>query len=120
MQSQSSPLAIAVAAGAASLPTLAKLAAIFAKTQPASELAGEGQLPMEVPLGPEFVFHSIFACPVSREQSSPENPPMMLPCGHCICKQSVIRIAKSANRAFKCPYCPKESTLQMCMELHLN
>ena len=75
------------------------------------------ELPVEVPLGKEFVFNSIFACPVSKEQSSAENPPMMLPCGHCLSKQSVLRVAKSITRAFKCPYCPKEATLQQCMEL---
>ena len=108
-----------VSAGAAALPTLLKLASVVAKTQPTSDLAGQGdELPVEVPLGREFVFHSIFACPVSREQSLPDNPPMMLPCGHCICRQSISRIAKSATRAFKCPYCPQEASMQQCMELH--
>ena len=37
--------------------------------QPVAELAGAAeQLPVEIPLGQEFVFHSIFACPVSRDQ----------------------------------------------------
>jgi E3 ubiquitin-protein transferase RMND5 len=51
-------------------------------------------------------------------QSTAENPPMMLPCGHCMCKQSILKIAKSVTRAFKCPYCPVEATLGLCMELH--
>lgn len=29
---------------------------------------GEKQLPVDIPLGREFIFNSIFACPVSREQ----------------------------------------------------
>jgi hypothetical protein len=33
------------------------------------------QLPVETPLDNAFQFHSIFACPVSREQSTAENPP---------------------------------------------
>lgn len=37
--------------------------------QSVADLAGAAeQLPLEVPLGQEFVFHSIFACPVSRDQ----------------------------------------------------
>ena len=37
--------------------------------QPVAELAGAAeQLPVEIPLGREFVFHSIIACPVSRDQ----------------------------------------------------
>ena len=39
------------------------------------------QLPVEVELGREFTFHSVFACPVARDQSTPDNPPMILPCG---------------------------------------
>ena len=39
------------------------------QAQPVAELAGAAeQLPVEIPLGREFVFHSIFACPVSRDQ----------------------------------------------------
>ncbi|KAL4529565.1 hypothetical protein Ndes2526B_g04372 [Nannochloris sp. 'desiccata'] len=117
-QAQDSPLLVTISAGAAALPTLLKLASVVSKTQPAVDLAEQNnELPVEVPLGKEFVFNSIFACPVSREQSSAENPPMMLPCGHCLSKQSVLRVAKSITRAFKCPYCPKEATLQQCMEL---
>ena len=36
----------------------------------------------------EFVFHSIFACPVSKDQSTDTNPPMLLPCGHVLCQVS--------------------------------
>jgi hypothetical protein len=68
----------------------------------------------ELELGREFVFHSVFACPVSREQSSPDNPPMLLPCGHVLAKQSLQKIAKSPMRSFKCPYCPVEATLNGC------
>ena len=118
-QAQDSPLLVTTAAGAAALPTLLKLASVVSKTQPAVDLAEQSnELPVEVPLGQEFVFHSIFACPVSREQSNAENPPMMLPCGHVLSKHSVLRVAKSVTRAFKCPYCPREATLQQCMELH--
>ncbi|PRW51023.1 RMD5-like protein A isoform A [Chlorella sorokiniana] len=116
-QAQDSPLLVTVAAGAAALPTLLKLAAVMGE-QPVAELAGAAeQLPVEIPLGREFVFHSIFACPVSRDQSTHDNPPMLLPCGHCICKASILKIAKAANRTFKCPYCPAECTPKDCQEL---
>ena len=42
---------------------------MYVCVQPVAELAGAAeQLPVEIPLGQEFVFHSIFACPVSRDQ----------------------------------------------------
>lgn len=116
-QAQDSPLLVTAAAGSAALPTLLKLASVVSAA-PVADLAGRDQLPVEIPLGKEFIFHSIFACPVSREQSTPDNPPMMLPCGHCICKHSILKIAKSATRAFKCPYCPVEATISQCRELH--
>ena len=50
------------AAGSVALPTLLKMAAIMA-AQGQDFRTGE-QLPMELELGREFVFHSVFACPV--------------------------------------------------------
>ena len=44
-----------------------------------------------------------------REQSTSDNPPMLLPCNHVLCEQSVLKIAKSRTRVFKCPYCPVEA-----------
>ena len=64
------------------LPTLLKLAGLLKD----HDLASGEQLPVELELGHEFVFRSVFSCPVSREQSSPANPPMLLPCGHVLCK----------------------------------
>lgn len=73
---------------------------------------------MELELGREFVFHSIFACPVSREQSSSDNPPTMLPCGHVLCRLSIMRLAKHSARTFKCPYCPAEASVSSCKQLY--
>ena len=42
---------------------------------------------------------------------------MLLPCGHALCKQSLMKIAKTATRNFKCPYCPLEATVMQCREL---
>jgi len=44
-----------------------------------------------------------------REQASNENPPMLLKCGHVICRNSMARIMKPNNR-FKCPTCPTEQS----------
>ncbi len=114
-QSCESALLVAVAAGSAALPTLLKMAAVL--TAQGQDFRSGEQLPMELELGREFVFHSVFACPVSREQSTPENPPMLLPCGHALAKQSLLKIAKNSGRPFKCPYCPMEATPGVCRHI---
>jgi hypothetical protein len=107
------PLAVAVAAGGAALPALIKLSAVLERQGQSGGLRAAccpgGVLPVEIELGDEFAFSSVFACPVSREPSSAGNPPVLLPCGHALCEQSVTRIARSRSRAFKCPYCPMEA-----------
>jgi len=108
-----SPLAVCVAAGTLALPKLAKLATNLQKMKKQSWTACE-QLPVEIDLGPEFIYRSIFACPVSKEQSTPENPPMLLPCGHVLCRESVLKIAKGTSRNFKCPYCPHDTHPAQC------
>ncbi|KIK93160.1 hypothetical protein PAXRUDRAFT_829243 [Paxillus rubicundulus Ve08.2h10] len=73
-----------------------------------SEWSQSDELPIEIPLPPENRYHSIFACPVSKEQSTEQNPPMMLTCGHVITKGSLLKLSK-VNGSVKCPYCPTES-----------
>ncbi|KVE14712.1 CTLH/CRA C-terminal to LisH motif domain-containing protein [Cynara cardunculus var. scolymus] len=48
------------------------------------EWAAMRQLPVAVVLGSEVQFLPVFVCLVSRDQSSEDNPPMLLPCGHVI------------------------------------
>ncbi|KAK9110805.1 hypothetical protein Sjap_018865 [Stephania japonica] len=115
-QSYESPLGITVAAGVQALPTLLKLANVMAAKK--QEWQAMKQLPVPVDLGKEFQFHSVFVCPVSRDQGSDENPPMLMPCGHVLCKQSIAKLAKSGTRTFKCPYCPAEATMGQCKLLH--
>ncbi|KAJ7968350.1 Protein RMD5 like A [Quillaja saponaria] len=115
-QSYSSPLSVAVAAGVEGLPTLLKLANVMAAKK--QEWQAMKQLPVPVELGKEFQFHSIFVCPVSRDQGSEENPPMLMPCLHVLCKQSIMKLSKSSTRIFKCPYCPAEASVSQCRQLY--
>jgi len=81
-----------------------------------SEWSQADELPIEIPLPPENRYHSIFACPVSKEQSTEMNPPMMMGCGHVVTKDSLHKLSKPGggydpvDRRVKCPYCPAEST----------
>ncbi|KAL6713772.1 hypothetical protein ACLMJK_008264 [Lecanora helva] len=103
--SADSPLYIATTAGAIALPTLLKLQAIMKEKR--TEWTTQHELPVETPLPPAYHFHSIFVCPVSKEQTTDENPPMMMPCGHVISQVSLATMSRGSR--FKCPYCPNES-----------
>ncbi|KAI9341959.1 CTLH/CRA C-terminal to lish motif domain-containing protein [Obelidium mucronatum] len=103
-----SPLHTCVSVGVNALPTIIKMSSIL-KEQSGLEWSTQGELPVEIPLLDRQRFHSIFACPVSKELGTKENPPMMMVCGHVVCKESLLRLGKG-NMAtkFKCPYCPSE------------
>ncbi|KAL1954591.1 hypothetical protein VTO42DRAFT_886 [Malbranchea cinnamomea] len=103
--SADSPLYVAATAGAIALPTLLKLQTIMKEKR--TEWTSQNELPVEIPLPPSYQFHSIFVCPVSKEQTTDENPPMMMPCGHVVAQESLVRLSKGGK--FKCPYCPNES-----------
>ena len=115
-QSYQSPLSVATAAGVEGLPTLLKLANVMAAKR--QEWQAMKQLPVPVELGKEFQFHSVFVCPVSRDQDSEVNPPMLMPCLHVLCKQSIMKLSKSSSRTFKCPYCPTEVSAAQCRQLY--
>lgn len=108
-QSKKPPLLVAVAAGSVALPPLLKLSKVMEQS---SFHGSMSELPVELDLGMnEFIFHSIFSCPVSKEQSTADNPPCLLPCGHLLCLESIQRIVRARTRTFKCPYCPSESKI---------
>src|SRR6266404_6722836 len=49
---------------------------------------------IEIPLPAENRYHSVFACPVSKDQSTEQNPPMMMSCGHVVSKDSLHKLSK--------------------------
>lgn len=119
------PLLVCVNAGCTALPKLMKVVSVLQAEQSGSSGGGAGglwardELPVEVDLGQERLYHSVFACPVSREMATKANPPMRLPCGHAICIESLRKIAATSHvrdpsgqySRFKCTYCPSEQTL---------
>ncbi|KIK31264.1 hypothetical protein PISMIDRAFT_85678 [Pisolithus microcarpus 441] len=82
-----------------------------------SEWSQSDELPIEITLAPENRYHSIFACPVSKEQSTEQNPPMMMVCGHVITKDSLHKLSK-VNGRVKCPYCPTESVQTSALRIY--
>ncbi|KAK8663855.1 hypothetical protein V6N13_083660 [Hibiscus sabdariffa] len=114
-QSYESPLSVTIAAGIQALPPLLKFMTVMSGKK--QEWQSMKQLPVPVELGKEFQFHSIFVCPVSKEQSTEDNPPMLMPCGHVLCKQSINKMSKNSSKSFKCPYCPTDINSTQCREL---
>ncbi|KAL8645526.1 MAG: hypothetical protein Q9226_007259 [Calogaya cf. arnoldii] len=113
--SADSPLYIAATAGAIALPHFSKLEVIMKDKR--TEWTTEHEIPVEVPLPPSYRFHSIFVCPVSKEQTTDQNPPMMMPCGHVVAKESLEKLSKHSR--FKCPYCPSESHPREAMKIFM-
>jgi len=83
-----------------------------------SEWSQTDELPIEIPLSAENRYHSIFACPVSKEQSTDQNPPMMMACGHVIAKESLHKLSKAPGARVKCPYCPTESLMSAALDVY--
>ncbi|KAH9636876.1 hypothetical protein HF086_010657 [Spodoptera exigua] len=113
-----SPLAGAVLAGARVLPALHDIRAKM--THPHVIAAwSDDELPFEVDLGEDGGgYHSVFACPILRQQASEQNPPMRLLCGHVISRDALNKLAMGAK--LKCPYCPMEQSPAEARQIYFS
>lgn len=113
--SAESPLYIAAMAGTLALPQLVKYTT---KTRTrGTEWTTSNELPFETPLPARMMYHSIFVCPVLKGQTTESNPPMMIPCGHVLAKETLHNLVK--NSRFKCPYCPSEGQMKDARQIIL-
>ncbi|XKL59316.1 hypothetical protein PGB90_000332 [Kerria lacca] len=111
-----SPLSICVNAGCTALPALLNIKYVMQLRQVSSIWNGKDELPIEIDLGPNHQYHSVFACPILRQQSSEQNPPMRLVCGHVISRDALNKLGHNIHK-LKCPYCPVEQNASEAVEL---
>lgn len=100
--------------GARAIPLLLKYQMLLKKDQ--QTWFGD-ELPIEVNI-PEHV-HSTFTCPILKVQTTKDNPPMRLCCGHVISREALSRLSQGGRiDRLKCPYCPEESPINEALEVH--
>uniref|UniRef100_A0A1I8A411 RING-Gid-type domain-containing protein n=1 Tax=Steinernema glaseri TaxID=37863 RepID=A0A1I8A411_9BILA len=93
--------------GIRTVPSLIRLRQIMAARQ--EQLFVADELPVEIPI--EKHVHSTFTCPILKIQSTDNNPPMRLACGHVISRDALNKLAQNSRQIrLKCPYCPMESS----------
>eukprot|EP01147_Barroeca_monosierra_P009991 gene9991-2166_t len=111
-----SPLATAVTTGCAGVSVLLKWSKVIKATNKKSQWYDEEVLPACIPLESTDKGHSIFVCPVSKSAATRTDPPVLLTCGHAICKASAVR--PNELRLLNCPYCPKKMHPSDLIEMH--
>jgi len=104
--SMESPLTVAVTAGCKALPALLNIKQVMQQRQVSAVWNAKDELPIEIELGGECRYHSVFACPILRQQVSDSNPPMKMVCGHVISRDALAKLTQ--GHKLKCPYCPLE------------
>ncbi|XP_071448029.1 E3 ubiquitin-protein ligase RMND5A [Hetaerina americana] len=101
-----SPLSVCINSGCTALPALLNIKQVIQQRQFTGIWNGKDELPIEIDLGAECRYHSVFACPILRQRSSESNPPVRLVCGHVISRDALSKL--SNGNKLKCPYCPLE------------
>lgn len=113
-----SPLAGGVLAGARVLPALHDIRAKMSHPHVIAAWSDD-ELPFEVDLGEDGGgYHSVFACPILRQQASEQTPPMRLLCGHVISRDALNKLAMGAK--LKCPYCPMEQSPAEARQIYFS
>uniref|UniRef100_A0AAA9S9J3 Required for meiotic nuclear division 5 homolog B n=1 Tax=Bos taurus TaxID=9913 RepID=A0AAA9S9J3_BOVIN len=101
-----SPLSVSFASGCVALPVLMNIKAVMEQRQCSGVWSHKDELPIEIELGMKCWYHSVFACPILRQQTSDSNPPIKLICGHVISRDALNKLINGGK--LKCPYCPME------------
>ncbi|KAF7494475.1 E3 ubiquitin-protein ligase RMND5A [Sarcoptes scabiei] len=101
-----SPLSVTFNAGCIALPALINIKQAIQQRNVNDVWSSRDELPIEINVTRKCHYHSIFACPILRQQSCDSNPPMRLQCGHVISRDALNKLSNGSK--LKCPYCPIE------------
>ncbi|KAG9510827.1 E3 ubiquitin-protein ligase RMND5A [Fragariocoptes setiger] len=114
-----SPLSVTIDAGCVALPALLNINQMMQKQKVTNIWQSRDELPVEIDLGKKLHFHSTFACPILRQQSTESNPPVRLICGHVISQDALHKLTQTTNSSkLKCPYCPVEQGISDAKVIH--
>lgn len=114
-----SPISVAVDAGCIALPALLNINQILSNQGVQNVWQLRDELPVEIELGRKLQFHSTFSCPILKQQTTENNPPMRLVCGHVISRDALHKLSGNSNaNKLKCPYCPMEQVVSDAMQIH--
>ncbi|XP_061400956.1 E3 ubiquitin-protein ligase RMND5A [Musca vetustissima] len=114
--SKNSALSVVINAGCTALPALLNIKQVMQSRQVLNIWSGRDELPIEIDLDPEYRYHSIFACPILRQQTTEDNPPKKLTCGHVISNDALHKL--SNGHILKCPYCPVEQNAEEAVRIY--
>ena len=102
----SCPLTLTIGAGCYTIPCLVKMKIVIQQQEKYDVLSKYDELPINIDLVPTLRFHSVFACPILRQQALDiGSQPIRMICGHLIGYESMRKIISSHGQV-KCPYCP--------------
>uniref|UniRef100_H2YJ40 RING-Gid-type domain-containing protein n=1 Tax=Ciona savignyi TaxID=51511 RepID=H2YJ40_CIOSA len=103
-----SPLTTSFSAGCQALPALLAIKSVIEQRQCSGALSNNDELPIDIDLDACQHYHSVFACPILRQQTTVKNPPLRLVCGHVISRDALTKLVSGSK--VKCPYCPVEQS----------
>mmetsp|Transcript_30807 Transcript_30807/g.60112 ORF Transcript_30807/g.60112 Transcript_30807/m.60112 type:complete len:419 (-) Transcript_30807:211-1467(-) len=109
------PVLTSLMASKVALPKMLKWCAFVEDNKENATLLDDDEmmLPLDVELDKSFQYHSTFVCPISKDQTTQVNPPILLRCGHVISKVAMMKITRQnggREKRFKCPTCPTEQS----------
>eukprot|EP00808_Paulinella_micropora_P006123 g54807.t1 len=121
-----SPLVTTLLASDLVLPTRLQVANLLREKQASADTKMKDTEPEEddgvlgMDLGPAFQFHSSLVCPIRKDQTTLDNPPLLLKCGHVISQDAMLQILTAVRTdRFKCPTCPTMQASEDTLVLRL-